>query len=38
VLRPDVVVVEADGFILGERQDPFGTVIEAVEWTHLKLF
>src|SRR5207302_5133625 len=34
VLRPDVVVVEADRLVLGEREDPLGAVVEAIERTH----
>src|SRR6185503_5832036 len=34
VLRADVVVVEADGLVLREREDTLGAVVEAVERSH----
>src|SRR5437899_2050440 len=38
VLGPDVVVVEADGLVLGERKDPLLAVVESIKWSHLALF
>jgi len=38
VLGPDVVVVEADGLVLGERKDPLRAVVESIKWSHLALF
>ena len=38
MLRSDVVVVETDGLVLGKREHSLRAVVEAVEWTHLKLF
>src|SRR3989442_1318901 len=38
VLGPDVVVVEADGLVLGERKDPLRAVVESIKWSHLLLF
>ncbi len=38
MLRADVVVVEPDRLVLGEREHPLRAVVESVEGTHQRAF